>query len=62
MATYRVIPLSDGESQRYGWQVKKNGNQVSKHTKKSAAKRKARQVKKMNDSLIIHGLNGQVLG
>lgn len=40
MATYRVTPLPDGTSQRYGWQVKKNGRRVSKHTKKSAANAK----------------------
>ena len=61
MATYRVLPLPDGVSQRYGWQVKKNGRRVSKHTKKSAAKRKARQMAKSNDSIVIHGMNGQVL-
>jgi hypothetical protein len=62
MATYRVLPLPDGVSQRYGWQVQKNGRRISKHTKKSAAKRTARSKKSRGDSLIVHGKNGQVLG
>jgi hypothetical protein len=61
MATYRVTPLPDGVSQRYGWQVQKNGSRISQHTKKSAAKRKARQEKGPNDSVVIHGKGGRVL-
>jgi hypothetical protein len=62
MATYRVIPLPDGVSQRYGWQVKKSGRRVSKHTKKSAAKRKARQKAGADDNVVVHRQNGQVMG
>lgn len=62
MATYRVIPLPDGVSQRYGWQVQKNGSRISSHYKKSGAKRKARSEAGPNDSVVIHGLDGQVLG
>jgi hypothetical protein len=58
MATYRVTPLSDGVSQRYGWQVQKNGRRISKHTKKSAAKRKANQKASPNDSVLVHRTDG----
>jgi hypothetical protein len=62
MATYRVTPLPDGVSQRYGWQVKKSGRRVSKHTKKSAAKRTARQKAGPNDSVVVHRMDGTVMG
>jgi len=62
MATYRITPLPDGTDQRYGWQVQKNGRRVSKHTKKSAAKRKARQKAGPNDSVVTHRLDGTVMG
>lgn len=58
MATYRVTPLPDGVSQRYGWQVQKNGSRVSKHTKKSAAKRTANEKAGQNDSVIVHRKDG----
>lgn len=61
MATYRVTPLPDGTSQRYGWQVKKNGNRISKHYKKSGAKRKARNKAGPNDEIILHRLDGTVM-
>jgi len=62
MATYRVLPLPDGVDQRYGWQVQKNGRRISKHTKKSAAKRKARQKAGMGDSVVLHRTDGTVQG
>jgi hypothetical protein len=62
MATYRVTPLPDDVSQRYGWQVKKNGRRVSRHTLKRAAERKARQMAGSNDSVILHRLDGTVIG
>jgi hypothetical protein len=58
MATYRVTPLPDGVSQRYGWQVKKNGRRISKHTKKSAAKREANRKAGPGDSVLVHRLDG----
>jgi hypothetical protein len=61
MATYRVIPLPDGVSQRYGWQVKKGGRRVSKHTKKAAAKRAARRKAGPNDSVVLHRTDGTVM-
>jgi hypothetical protein len=62
MATYRVTPLPDGTSQAYGWQVQKNGRRVSKHYKKSAAKRKAREMANGPDSVVVHRTDGTVMG
>lgn len=62
MATYRVLPLPDGTSQRYGWQVQKNGRRKSKHHKKSGAKAKAERLAGMNDSVVLHRLDGTVQG
>lgn len=62
MATYRVTPLPDDIDQRYGWQVKKNGRRISTHTKKSAAKRKAKRKAGSNDSVVLHRSNGTVMG
>lgn len=62
MGTYRVLPLPDGVSQRYGWQVKKDGRRISKHTKKSAARRKARQKAGQMDSVVVHRTDGTVMG
>lgn len=62
MATYRVLPLPDGVDNRRSWQVKKNGRRISKHEKKSAAKRKARRKAGRNDSVILHRTNGTVMG
>lgn len=58
MATYRVTPLPDTVDQRGSWQVKKNGRRVSKHVKKSAAKRKARELAGPNDSVVLHRTDG----
>lgn len=60
MATVAVRPLPDGVSQRSNWQVVKSGRRKSTHTKKSAAKRKAKQLASAGDSLKIHRQNGQV--
>lgn len=62
MATYRVTPLPDGVDQRYGWQVKKNGRRISKHHKKSAAKRKANRKAGSKDSVVLHRTDGTVMG
>jgi len=62
MATYRVTPLPDGVSQRYGWQVQKNGRRISKHTKKTAAERTARSKSGPQDNLVIHRKDGTVMG
>lgn len=61
MATYRVTPLPDGTSQRYGWQVKKNGRRISMHYKKSGAKRAAKKKANADDSVILHRLDGTVM-
>lgn len=62
MATYRVLPLPDGTSQNYGWQVQKNGRRISKHYKKSGAKRKASNKAGRGDSVILHRKDGTVQG
>lgn len=62
MATYRVIPLPDGTSQRGSWQLQKNGRRVSTHIKKSAAKRKAQRKAGSNDSVVTHRTDGTVMG
>lgn len=61
MALIQVTPLPDGVDQRYGWQVLVNGRRKSRHTKKTAAVKKARQLKGANDSLSISGTNGRFL-
>jgi hypothetical protein len=61
MPTYRVLPLPDGESQAYGWQVTRNGRRVSEHYKKSGAKRKAQRAAGPADSVILHRKNGTVM-
>lgn len=61
MATYRVTPLPDGVDQRSNWQVKKNGETVSRHTKKSAAKRVMDSKASPGDLKVVHGTNGEVL-
>lgn len=58
MATYRVTPLPDGVDQRYGWQVKRNGRRISKHIKKSAAKRNARSEAGPKDNVVLHRTDG----
>jgi hypothetical protein len=62
MAVYRVTPLPDGVSQRSSWQIKKSGRRISTHTKKSAAKRKARSKASRGDSVVIHRKDGTVMG
>lgn len=62
MAVYRVTPLPDGVDNRYGWQVKKDGRRVSKHEKKSAAKRTARRKAGRSDSVVLHRTDGTVQG
>lgn len=62
MAIYRVTPLPDGVDQRYGWQVQKDGRRVSKHLKKSAAKRRARREAGKDDSVVLHRTDGTAMG
>lgn len=62
MATYRVTPLPDGVDQAYGWQVKKDGRRVSRHYKKSAAKRAAKRQAGDRDSVVLHRMDGTVMG
>jgi len=60
MATYTVLPLPDSTSMRGSWQVKKGNMRVSKHRKKSAAKRRAKREASMGDTIRIHRLNGTI--
>lgn len=59
--TIRVQPLPDTVDMRSNWQVKVSGSRVSAHTKKSAAKRRAKREASSGDRLVIHGTNGSVL-
>lgn len=61
MALIQVAPLPDGVDQRYGWQVLVNGRRKSRHTKKSAATKKARSLKGPGDQLVISGTHGRFL-
>jgi len=45
---------------RGSWQVKKANMRVSKHRKKSAAKRRAKREASMGDTIRIHRLNGTI--
>jgi len=60
MVTVKVKPLPDGTSMRGNWQVVKSGRRVSKHTKKSAAKRRAYREASAGDKMVIMRLNGTV--
>jgi len=62
MAVYRVVPDADGDTQRYGWKVLKDGTRKSNHTKKSAAKRKAKRLAGVRDAVILHRTDGTVQG
>lgn len=62
MATYRVTPLPDGTTQRYGWQVQKNGTRISKHELKRAARREAEREADPTDSVVVHRKDGTVQG
>lgn len=61
MAIVQVTPLPDGVDQRSNWQVVKDGRRVSTHTKKSAAKRKARRIAGATDEVVISGTGGRFL-
>lgn len=60
MAVIKVMPLDDGTNQRSSWQVRKGRRRVSTHIKKSAAKRKAKQVANAGDTMEIRGTSGRV--
>lgn len=62
MATYRVVPLPDGTTLRGSWQVKKDGQRISKHRLKRAAERKARSEAGPNDRVEVHGTDGRIQG
>lgn len=58
MKTYHVRPLPDGVSQRGNWQVQKNRERVSTHTKKRAAENEARRRASEGDRIVLHRVNG----
>ena len=55
-----VSPLKDNVDQRGSWQVTVNGRRKSAHTKKTAAKREARRVANIGDTIQIHRTDGSV--
>lgn len=62
MAVYRVTPRDDDTDTRQSWKVHKDGvGMVSSHTKKSAAKRKARREAGEGDSIVLHRVDGTVM-
>lgn len=58
--TIAVRPLNDGVDQRSSWQVRINGSRKDTHTKKSAAKRRARELAREGDTIQIHRTDGTV--
>jgi len=60
MASVKVKPLPDGTSLRGSWQVTVSGSRVSKHRKKSAAKRRAKREASSGDTLTITRLDGTI--
>jgi len=58
--TIAVRPLPDGVDQRSSWQVRINGTRKDTHTKKSAAKRRARELAREGDTIQIHRTDGTV--
>lgn len=57
---YTVLPADDGHDMRSNWMVHKAGNMESAHTKKSAAKRKARKLASPGDTLQIRRTDGTI--
>lgn len=60
MPTVAVMPLPDSVSMRSNWQVKRGSRRVSTHTKKSAARRKAKRVAKQGDTIKIYRMDGTI--
>jgi len=58
--SYRVVPDGDGWKVMSGKSNTSNHRTVSTHRKKSAAKRKARQLADSGDRLVILLSNGKV--
>jgi len=55
---YTVAPNAGAS---HNWEVQSNGRVVSKHRKKSAAKRKARKLADSGDRLVIQGQDGAII-
>jgi len=60
MDKYTVLPADDGIDMRSNWMVHKNGKMKTTHTKKSAAKRSARQMASEGDTLQIRRTDGSI--
>jgi len=60
MAKVSVKPLPDGTSMRGSWQVQVSGRRVSKHRKKTAAKRRAQREANSGDTLVITRTDGTI--
>jgi len=60
MKTIEVRPAPDGYDMQSNWVVAWSGR-TSAHTKKSAAKRKAREVAHDGDQLVIKGTDGAII-
>jgi hypothetical protein len=58
--TIAVRPLRDGVDQRSSWQVNINGARKDTHTKKSAAKRRARELAREGDVIQTHRTDGSI--
>lgn len=60
MATYRVVPIADGATNRQHWKVTRNGGHVKSHTTKNAAENRARREASAGDRIIVHRTDGTV--
>jgi len=60
MAQYHVLPRKDGVAFQKSWKVERNESKLTDHTTKSAAKNKADREANIGDTVVIHGMNGQI--
>lgn len=58
--TIRVKPLPDGVDQRSSWQVTVDGARKDTNTAKAAAKRKAREVAREGDVIVLYRTDGTI--
>lgn len=57
---YHIKPLPDGVDQRSSWQVTKDGQRVSTHTRKDAAEAEARRRANDGDQIRYHRTDGTI--
>lgn len=60
MARVLVSPAADGTDIRSNWEVLKPGSKTTSHTKKSAAKRRAKRIASSGDTLEIRRTDGTI--